>query len=146
MSLDSPTNPGTGGVAYEVIKDVKRLTNKSSGAQRKPEKAGGEETWLLVWALPPPPPVTLGKILDFSLSQLSHVQIENLEPHCTNPWYHYETRIRTMKNITNSPNVRHNSKSLEVTSPSIQLRIRRVGGKMRMDIGERPLWKKLSAL
>lgn len=95
MSLEPPNNPGTGGVAYEAIKDVKRLTfspvlwaigQLTTGAAGRRE--GGQETWLLVWALSLPAHVTLGKILDFSLLQVSHVQIENHEAHCTNPWSH----------------------------------------------------------
>lgn len=106
MWLEPPTSPGTGGVTHEAIRDVNRLTispaaigqvTTGAAGQRKPEKAGDQETWSLVWSLPPPACVTLGKILDFSLLQLSLVQIENHETYSTNLRDHYEMRIRTMK-------------------------------------------------
>lgn len=118
MSLEPPTNPRTGWVAHEAIKDVKRLTISPVAIRQVTTGAAGTEKaregrrpgdLASIWALPPSAHVTWGKILDFSLLQLSHVQIETHETHCTNPRDHYETRIRTMKNITNAPNVRHNS-------------------------------------
>lgn len=48
-------------------------SSQVSGNRRRP--------WLLVWALVPPACVTLGKILNFSLLRLSHLQIAGHNPH-----------------------------------------------------------------
>lgn len=79
-----PNDAGTAGVAREENKNVKRLTFSSVAMRRvRTEKAreDGQETWLLVWALSSPARVTLGKILKFSLLQLSHLQFEDDEAH-----------------------------------------------------------------
>lgn len=84
-----PNDAGTAGVAHEENQNVRRLTFSSVAIRRVRQGALGteaaredvQETWLLAWALSPPARVTLGKILNFSLLQLSHLQIEDDEAH-----------------------------------------------------------------